>query len=341
MPSEGASPYTRVDPVDWVAMAIRRGSRGADASDLDTVLREQPFAPELELRFIEPLAEDEAHSGMAFRVATAEGRRYKLRICGSARRARELEQLLGTLPEVFPRVVARRARHLLIEWVEGERLDDRKELRPHAPLLGRLFAEVHRLGRPPGWSGRLRSVWLALRMRWAFRGQLRALVRCGLIDPETAARARAAFRTWVRHHGTPICLDLWDTHKANFMLEPDGGLRYVDEEGLAYTLKGMGLAKLLAKPGVRRRQPKREAEWQAFRAGYAEVADAGFLTPDYRNYMRLVELVRSIDSKVRRERRLDKVGDEAAELRDFLAQVKPAEGSSDPTGAPLRGSGAP
>jgi hypothetical protein len=196
------------------------------------------------------------------------------------------------------------------------------------------------MGGPPGPLGRLRAAWLALRLRRGFRAQLRALVRRGLVDADTTARARAAFRTWVRHHGTPISLDLWDTHKANFMLEPDGRLRYVDEEGLAYTLKGMGLAKLLAKPGVRPYQPKREAEWQAFCGGYAQIANAAFLTPDYRNYVRLVELVRSIASKVRRERRLDKVGDEARELRDFLAEVKPAEGSSDLTGAPLSGSGA-
>ncbi len=321
-------------------MSIRRGPRGDVASDLDTVLREQPFAPRLELRAIEPLAEDEAHSGMAFRVATGDGQRYKLRICGSARRARELERLLGALPDVFPRVVARRARHLLIEWVEGERLDDRKELRPHAELLGRLVAEVHCMGGPPGPLRRLRAAWLALRLRRGFRAQLRALGRRGVVDVDTAARARAAFRIWVRRHGTPISLDLWDTHKANFMLEPGGRLRYVDEEGLAYTLKGMGFAKLLAKPGVRYRQPKRLAEWEAFRAGYAQVADADLLTPDYLDYVRLVELVRSIHSKVRLERRLDKVGDEARELREFLAEVKPAEGSSDPPGALPRRFGA-
>lgn len=321
-------------------MPIRRGLRGDAASPLDTVLREQPFAPRWELASVEPLAEDEAHSGRAFRASTADGQRYKLRVCASAHRARELAGLLAGLPDVFPHVVARHTRYLLIEWVEGERLDDRKELRPYAELLGRLVAEVHCMGGPPGPRGRLRAAWLALRLRRGFRSQLRVLRRRGLVEADTAARARAAFRIWARRYGTPISLDLWDTHKANFMLEPSGRLRYVDEEGLAYTLKGMGFAKLLTKPGVRRRQPKREAEWQAFRAGYAQVADAGFLTPDYLAYVRLVELVRSIHSKVRLERRPDKVADEVEELRDFLAQVKPAEGSSDPPGALPRRSGA-
>ena len=322
-------------------MPLRRLGPVSPLPDPDAILREQPFAEIALLSQVEPLAGEEAHSGRAFLAIADDGRRFKLRVCADRWKARRTARRLRRLAHVFPRLQARRGRYLLLEFLEGERVDDRKELRPHAELLGRICAEIHRMGEPRDARGRARLAWEALRLRAQFRRQLRALARAGVLDAELARGVHRARRVWLRRHGTPVGLDLHDTHKGNFMVDAHGALRYVDEEGLGYTVRGMGLAKLLAKPGVRPYSPKREDEWEAFRRGYAEVADASFLTRDYCDYVRLLELVRSLEFKLRRETRLFKVAAEVEELRELVGRVKPEGEPADPSVAPARGPGAP
>jgi hypothetical protein len=149
------------------------------------------------------------------------------------------------------------------------------------------------------------------------------------------------FREWRRRHGTTVCLELHDAHKANFMVDANGQLRYVDEDGLRYTLRGMALGKLLADTGVRPESPKRQLEWTEFCEGYAEVADASWLVREYRDGARLLELVRSVESKLRSEARLFKVDAELEELRELVSGVKAGGPVADPSVVPVRGRGAP
>jgi len=300
--------------------------------DPEAVLRERPFARIAALERLEPLGDGEGHSGRAFLAHAADGRRFKLRVCASPRRAREIEQCMRGLPHVFPRLLAREGRYLLIELLDGMQVFDRKQLRPYAQRLGRFCAEIHGLGEPRGLGGRVRARLAAARIRLRFARQLRALRRQGLVDADLERRIRRAWRAWRRRWGVPVSLDLHDAHKANFMIDGQGRLRFVDEDGLHYTLRGIGLGKLLADQGVRPDSPKRMREWYRFCQGYAELADAGYLTPGYLDGVQMVELVRSIEFKLRREARLFKVDAELAELRELAERVKPAAGSADPSG---------
>jgi hypothetical protein len=318
---------------------LRRLRRTDPAPDPDAILREQPFAPRVTLVRIEPLSETEAHSGRAFLASAADGQRYKLRVCPDERRAREMEAHVRRLPHVFPALLARRGRYLLIELVPGESPSDRKQLRPYSRRLGRLYAEIHREGELRGLRGRAIARLESLRQRAQLARQVRALRRSGVVDPALAGDVAAAIRTWRRRHGTPVALEPHDAHKANFMIDPVGELRYVDEEGLGYGIRGIGLAKLLSDRTERPKSRGRREEWDEFLAGYGEVADAGFLTPDYRDYVRVLELVRSIEFKLRREARLFKVESEVSELRELVARVKTHPGSADPSVAPARGPG--
>jgi hypothetical protein len=323
-------------------MPFRRWLRRIPPSpDPEAILREQPFAPQVTLARIEPLAEAEAHSGRAFLASDAQGRRYKLRVCPNERRARALEANVTRLPQVFPRLLARRGRHLLIEFVEGDCPSDRKQLRPYARRLGRLYAEIHREGELRGLRGRLRTRFEALRQRAQLARQLRALRRHGAVEDALGRDVGAALAAWRRRYGTPVALEPHDAHKANFMIDTGDELRYVDEEGLGYTIRGFGLAKLLSDRTERPYSRGRREEWSEFLEGYAEVGDASFLTADYRDYVRVLELVRSIEFKLRREARLYKVDADLEELRELVARVKTAPGSADPSVAPARGRGAP
>jgi hypothetical protein len=222
---------------------------------------------------------------------------------------------MRALPAFFPALRAREGSLLLIEYLEGEPVQDRKQLRPFAHQLGRAYADIHRAGELRGLRGVARALFESLRIRAQFRRHIRALRRS---EPELAARAEHTWRRWNREFGIPVALELRDAHKANFMIDRAGQLRYVDEEGLMYAMRGMGLGKLLADPGARPGSPKRTLEWYAFCEGYSEAGDAGYLTPEYCAYARLMELVRSVEFKQRTEGRLHKVNEELEELRELL-----------------------
>jgi hypothetical protein len=283
--------------------------------DPQALLRRRPFAAVAPLVRISPLSGDGAHSGGAFLAEAEDGRRFKLRVCRSRRRARQLEATLRAVPEFFAALVAREGRLLLIEYLEGEAPSDRKRLRPYASDLGRFYAEIHRRGARRGAAGRLRTLLESLRIRLQLVRQLRVLAR---VDAGLARQVRAQMTRWRGSYGIPVALELWDTHKANFLIGGDGRLHYVDEDGLHYAMQGMGLGKLLADPGVRPGSPKRTREWYAFCEGYAQVGDAGFLTPEYCAYARLLELIRSIEFKLRKDQRVHKLDDELAELRELV-----------------------
>ena len=283
--------------------------------DPQALLRGRPFADAVELVRLEPLAGAEAHSGGAFLAEARDGRRFKLRACTSEARAREIEATLRALPGFFPRLLAREGSLLLIEYLEGEPVVDRKQLRPWAHQLGRAYADIHRRGELHGPAGLARALFESLRMRVQFHRHLRAL---RATHPGLARRAARAWRTWSRAFGLPVALELRDAHKANFMIDARGSLRFVDEDGLMYAMRGMGLGKLLADPGARPGSPKRTREFYSFCEGYSEAGDASYLTPEYCAYARLMELVRSIEFKRRTAGRTHKVDEELAELEELL-----------------------
>jgi hypothetical protein len=283
--------------------------------DPQGILRRRPFADVVPLRRVNPLAGEEAHSGRSFLAEAEDGRLFKLRVCESRARARSIEAHMRALPDFFAPFVAREGALLLIDWLDGEQLADRKQLRPFAAQLGRAYARIHQRGAPRGVLGWLGSRAIAFRIRLQFARHLAALRR---VDRELEAGLARLARGWRRRYGVPVALELRDAHKANFVIDRDGDLRYVDEDGLMYAMRGMGLGKLLADPGSRPGSPKRTREWYQFCEGYTQLADGRFLTPEYCAYARLLELVRSVEFKLRRGRRLHKVEDELAELRELL-----------------------
>lgn len=283
--------------------------------DPDALLRERPFSGIAELVSLRPLADDRAHSGGAFLAEARDGRRFKLRVCRSEARAREIASHMRALPAFFPELLARQGALLLIEYLEGEPVVDRKQLRPYAHQLGRAYADIHRAGELRGPGGVARALRESLRIRVQFRRHIRELRR---IDAKLADRTERMWKAWNRGFGVPVALELRDAHKANFMIDTVGALRYVDEDGLMYAMRGMGLGKLLADPGARPGSPKRTFEWYAFCEGYSEAGDAGYLSPEYCAYARLMELVRSVEFKHRTEGRVHKVDDELDELRELV-----------------------
>jgi hypothetical protein len=99
-------------------------------------VRENAAPPELLRSFeaidahaasVEPLVPSDSYRPVpgAFRVALTDGRRLKARLLSSAERAARLECILRALRHsAFPAVITRHERVLLLEWIDGEPLDE-------------------------------------------------------------------------------------------------------------------------------------------------------------------------------------------------------------------------
>ena len=121
----------------------------------------------------------------------------------------------------------------------------------------------------------------------------------GAVDPDTRGALADKLHAHRRRFGIPLAGEMDDLHKANFMLrERDGDLRYVDEEGVAVRPRFAGLASLV-------KTADQEEHWRAFRRGYARVGDASLITPEYTEYVVLVDTLRKVANKLRRGDRLD------------------------------------
>lgn len=284
--------------------------------DPERLLRERPFAGRLDLASSEPVP-GFAHSGSACFARDRAGRRYKLRACASAGRAREIERLLRVAPQSFPRVLGRQGRWLLIEALDEHRALEREELLARLDVVGGMVAGLHEAARRaglPGPAGRLRA---ALRERLRLARDLRLLARAGVIDGATRDALVAKLRAHRRRLGFPVAVEMDDLHKANFMLrERDGDLRYVDEEGVAVRPLLTSLASLV-------KTADRREHWEAFRAGYARVRDASAITPEYTEYVVLVDTARKVANKVRSAERLDgsRLSKLPAEIEDLRRVV--------------------
>jgi hypothetical protein len=272
--------------------------QGPGPLDPERLLRARPFGGRVDLARVEPVP-GFAHSGTAGFVRDANGRRYKLRCAASAARAREIETLLGLAPRHFPSVVAREGRYLLIEALDEHRPLDREELLARLDRIGGMAAELHQAARraaQPGPAARLRA---AARARVQLARDSALLARSGVLEPAVRVALVRKLRAHRRSFGLPVAVEMDDLHKANFMLRPrDGDLRYVDEEGVAVRPRFTSLASLV-------KTADREEHWRLFRAGYAQVADASAITPEYTEYVVLLDTVRKVANKVRSGRALD------------------------------------
>ncbi|HIH24475.1 TPA: hypothetical protein HA251_05555 [Candidatus Woesearchaeota archaeon] len=271
------------------------------AENLESVKNDRPFAHFLgEIQSIEPLIASNALSGNAFFVACASGK-YKLRVCDSEARAKTIEDNLRRFPNIFPKFYGRDGRYILTEALVGYRGLTNDDLRRSARKIGRLCAEVNSAEANADHDH-----------RQFFITRIAKLLHRGIIDRELHDRVLGRYEQSLDRVTVRISLDMNDLHKGNFMIDKDDNILFIDEEGINPRMRGQGVAKLLRAIG-------HEDEYREFMAGYNEVADGSFLTPEYLAHMHLVELVRTINFKTEVGVNLDRAQKDLDELRKFCA----------------------
>ena len=284
-------------------MALREpgGAPMIDGVDAGSLLRRKPFERFDPLTAAEPLGHDGGHSGSAFWATGVSGRRYKLRVCRTAFRARNLARYLEVLGERAPKLLARDGSLLLLEVLDGYESMERLEVLEEARTLGRWAATLHRDAAAHGIPSGAARFTIEQATRLAFRRDLERLQRARLLTRVQVRSLRDKLERRIETHGFEVSLEMDDLHKGNFMRRPgDGTLRYVDEQGLALRPRGMGLATLL-------KTATRSRSWLQYCEGYGEVAPSPFLDPERVEVLLLIDAVRRAARKHHHRQRLEKL----------------------------------
>jgi aminoglycoside phosphotransferase (APT) family kinase protein len=202
----------------------------------------------------------------AFLVETSDGRRVKLRRMPSEAWAQSVARSLEALADPrFARVLLRRGRLLVDEWIEGRGLAEAGATRERVAEAGALLGRVHATMPPPDTlvaePGPAPEAHDA-----ALQADLAFLASSGLLEPAPAKRlGRAA----AAHRPEQVEMGLvhGDFCAENLLVDAPGGLRVVDNEALAVGPLDLDLARTAY------RWPMDEPERDAFLGGYARHRD--------------------------------------------------------------------
>ena len=249
------------------------------SADIQHILDDKPFADTIVIKDIQKLQEEHAHSGNAYWVIAADGKRYKLRACNNVDLAMRIERTIARVQHIFPKLYGRDRQYLLMEALEGYRRLTEEDLLKNLHAIGRIYGEVHQLQDAGNHDHRT-----------FYHARLFYLKTEGLIDDELYQKLREKFEHTIANIEYRISMDYNDLHAGNMMQGPKGDILFVDEEGLAYRVKGLGLAKLL-------KTLKHDDQYKEFMKGYTEVTDGAYLTPEYLEHIRLVEIVQALANK--------------------------------------------
>lgn len=248
------------------------------------ILEDRPFAGKIAIKDIVQVGdspEGHALSGTAFWITAEDGSRYKLRACSTEKRAIQIEATIKELPHIFPVLYGRDRNYLLFEALSGYRNVTKKELAENARKIGRMSAEIHQV---QAISEHDPDKYFFSRLDW--------LRDNGHIDDGFYNEIVRAYQKSLAKITRRLGLDLNDIHEGNIMINKEGNILFVDEDGFAFRIKGLGLAKLLKKLN-------HEGELKEFLAGYTEVANGEFLTPEYIYHLEIVETIRAIYTKLK------------------------------------------
>jgi aminoglycoside phosphotransferase len=166
----------------------------------------------------------------AFRVSLADGRRFKARLLGGARRAASVDCILRALGHAaFPEVVARQGRVLLLEWIEGVPVDEQTSHPTVIRAAAAVQAFLHAAPVPPALE---RPPAVLAETGAKLREDLAALAAAGTV---TAAEA-AAILDLVRRFAPERCrigIVHRDLCARNMIVRPSGEVCVVDNETMA------------------------------------------------------------------------------------------------------------
>jgi hypothetical protein len=262
---------------------------------IEEIAAERPFSGYCTITTVQPIIASNARSGETAFVDSNRGW-FKIRRCKNGEEAQRIENNVRRFAHIFPKFYGRDGQYLLFEKLVGYRNFTHDELLANMYKIGRIYGEIHEFGEASQHD-----------QRKFFLKRLDCIKDAGIIDETLYRDTLAAFERSLTRVGDHISLELNDVHPGNFMVNEQGEFLYVDEEGLDYRVKGIGIGKFIQNIDWR--------AWQEFLRGYNEVHDGSYLTNEYLHHIRILEPVRSIFTKMRAPDKADAIKQELESLR--------------------------
>ena len=248
----------------------------------EEILRQQPFRTIfnsiLKIERVELLSSETSFSGETFKVTSQTGRNYKLRYCKGLLKARKIERNVKLFPNAFPRFYGREGRYLLFDWIEGHTLSLEVSAKD-CYRIGKLMGEIHAREETDTTQN----------ADHFFRRILKNISFPEIFEQNILAKIQLKYRELKKKMKIDIVLEFDDIHQNNFISDKMR-IYFIDEEGIDYQIKGLGLAK----PFLIKKWVKSKEQQEAFWKGYHEHHSSDYFDLDYQLFLTFVQCLRKI-----------------------------------------------
>jgi len=238
------------------------------------------------------------------------GQKYVLRTCKNGNPDKNVERyafycdiLNREREKAIPKLLARKQRHLLFEFLEGKDCTP-KNAGKAAFQAGRICAQATKIPLLPKYERDMDKV---------FHTNLDYLLENKLITHEKHKQIKQRYQE-LRPENLETQSELIDTTLSNFRITPKG-LYLVDIESITTDVKGRCFARAYLRSFKNHRKE--------FRAGYNSIADSSFLTPEYLQYLYLNFLIKNASGKHKKRKKYPELNNGyPLEKLDLLLQGK-------------------
>ncbi len=238
----------------------------------------------MRIKEIVSLAGKGAISGETFRIISTENKAYKLRFCVSLLKARRIEKNVSRFSKAFPPFYGREGRFLLFDWIEGTAVT--KLATPKVCYqIGKLLGEQHALNEIDSTKNPDTSI----------KRLVANLESTKIFNKEELAKLELKSRELREGLKLDLILEISDIHEGNVIIDKNGRVYFIDEEGVDHKIKGRGLAKPLLTKGWIKSPEQLEAFWR----GYHEHHSSDYFDLRYQRLMAFLQLITTITVRVR------------------------------------------
>lgn len=247
-----------------------------------TILKDCPFKNKIHISKIKQFKIGSTKE--AFHLIDISKNSYKLRVCKTIHKARELENNIKNLNQIFPDFHGRDKQYLLLSYIKGYRpptLLDKDTLFE----IGRLQALVNQTACSGDASALDRK----------FLKTLSKVAQYQIISIPEEKTIQTNFESLRAEIDYRFCLDIRDTSLDNF-IKTSSKMYYVDENGIG-NLGGVGLVRLF-RPLGRKPTLLSKKHKQYLQTGYESI-NKTFWTPEYLSLVSLYDMVNRLYTRFR------------------------------------------
>jgi hypothetical protein len=278
---------------------------------LQIIQKDKPFSsrdPQInyeEIKYIVPIDYTQSITGEVFRIEMNDGRKYKLRKCrgfgpedSGEQRAQGIDENISGLEEILPPYYGREKEYLLFDRVDGMKSIFEYHYDDAYQKVWAMIAKIH-AKIPLKENKKVFDRWLKKRTNYESMAPYFTDKELNIIKQKVA--------TWLENPQIVFWLDLWDFTTGNIKFTSEGNPIIIDEESISYSIKGIGLGKLM------------RWKWydqEKVQSGYQSIKPSEYIfSPEFLDFVSLLMLLNSLRFRIANHEEIDSI---LQEIKDRL-----------------------